>query len=150
MDELLDYKTIYSDAKKPEKPKPTPHSGNTLTKGMTNNGMRTGSDFKTPTFDYMGYAFDAAVRKGKTASRLALKEKMNGHNLSPAEQAKILRQFDKNIGNQWSLNADSGLGDEYTDVYRDAAKKKQEINLKEADKRVAVKNAQFADIGKTF
>jgi hypothetical protein len=102
-------------------PKPPAHTG--MATGTTNRGMRSGSSFQTPKpFDYMGYAFDAAVRRGKDAARMALKTKIS--NLDAGQQKVLLAQFDDSIGKQESLHKDTGLGEGAEYAYRDKDKVK--------------------------
>ena len=102
-------------------PNPPAHTG--MAAGTTNRGMRSGSSFQTPKeFDYMGYAFDAAVRKGKDAARMALKTKIS--NLDAGKQKVLLAQFDDSIGRQQSLQSDRGLGEGAEFAYRDKDKVK--------------------------
>jgi hypothetical protein len=111
----------YRGETKRMQPKPPAHTG--MVAGTTNRGMRSGSSFQTPKpFDYMGYAFDAAVRKGKDAARMALKEKIS--NLDAGQQKVLLAQFDGSIGKQQSLQSDRGLGEGAEYAYRNKDKVK--------------------------
>ena len=139
------YNNLLALAEKMPKTKPTPKStavGTGMASGRTDKGMRQGSGFKTPEFDYMGYAFDAAVRKGKDAARMALKTKIS--NLDAGKQKVLLAQFDDSIGRQQSLQSDRGLGEGYKEVYREAGAVGAQPTREEADKLVNARKGMSA------
>lgn len=135
----------YADSQR-NKPAQTKVPMTGMASGRTDRGMRQGSAFKTPDVtkegDYMGMAFDAAVRKGKDASRAYLLAKMKRDGRSDAFIQGKLKEFDDSIGKQRSLKADQGLGEGIETVYRQAAENKkqptfeQAKNIRDAQKRL--------------
>lgn len=124
-----DLNKLLANAPKPAA-KPVPMTG--MASGRTDKGMRKGSAFKlpdvTPEGDYMGMAFDAAVRKGKDAARAYLLAKMKRDGRSEGFIQGKLSAFDTSIGNQKSLKSNQGLSEDLQDVYR----KKPGISYKDA------------------
>lgn len=110
--------------------------GTGMASGRTDKGMRQGSAFKTPDVtpegDYMGMAFDAAVRRGKDASRAYLLAKMKRDGRTDAFIQGKLKEFDDSIGKQTSLSKDKGLGEGMEKVYRDAAQSNNQPTLAQA------------------
>lgn len=132
-----DLNKLLTNAPKPAA-KPVPMTG--MASGRTDKGMRKGSDFKTPDVtkegDYMGMAFDAAVRKGKDASRAYLLAKMKRDGRSDAFIQGKLKEFDDTIAKQTSLSKEKGLGEGMEKVYRQAADKQEEITALQAKRRL--------------
>lgn len=120
--------------------KPKSMVGAGMAKGRTDKGMVSGNAMKAPAVtkveDYMGYAFDAAVRRGTDAARLALKAKMRQDGRSEAVQLAELKKFDDTIAKQQSLKKDAGLGEGYKEVYREAAGVGNQPSREEAERLV--------------
>lgn len=111
-------------------------NGNSAGKGLTNKGIKSRSKFAlpevTPEGDYMGMAFDAAVRKGKDAARAYLLDKMKRDGRTDAFIQGKLKEFDNSIGKQTSLSKDKGLGEGMEKVYREAAQSNNQPTLAQA------------------
>jgi hypothetical protein len=137
------------------KTKPTPMVGAGMAQGTTNRGMASGNAMKPPEVtaveDYMGLAFDAAVRKGKDAAREYLIAKMKRDGRSETIQRAQLNKFDASIGKQQKLQGE-GLGEGAVNAYRDKSVQKgmtpgkaQEYALNQ--QRVNATNASMANAG---
>jgi hypothetical protein len=116
-----DVRKGYADAMRGNPPsKKVPMTG--MASGRTDRGMRKGSAFKTPDVtpvdDYMGMAFDAAVRKGKDAARAYLLEKMKRDGRTEGFIQGKLAAFDTSIGTQKSLQKNQGLAEDLQNIYR--------------------------------
>lgn len=130
-----DVRKGYADAMRGNPPsKKVPMTG--MASGRTDRGMRQGSAFKlpdvTPEGDYMGMAFDAAVRRGKDASRAYLLAKMKRDGRTDAFMQGKLKEFDRTIAKQTSLSKDKGLGEGIETVYRQAAEQKRNVDAADA------------------
>lgn len=112
-----------------QKKKPVSMTGNGMGKGMTNKGMKSGTSMNNGMSDqdYLGYGFDAAVRKGVDAARNALKQRIS--NLDAGKQQTLMSRFEAEIASQKSLRKDAGLGTGMEKSYRDAAKTKTPLTL---------------------
>jgi hypothetical protein len=130
-----DVRKGYADAMRGNPPsKKVPMTG--MASGRTDRGMQQGSAFKlpdvTPEGDYMGMAFDAAVRRGKDASRAYLLAKMKRDGRTDAFIQGKLKEFDDTIAKQTSLSKDKGLGEGMEKVYREAAQSNNQPTLAQA------------------
>lgn len=104
-------------------------NGNSAGKGLTNKGMKSGTSMSNGMSDqdYLGYGFDAAVRKGVDAARNALRQRIS--NLDEGKQQALMARFESEIASQKSLRKDTGLGEGMEKSYRDAAKTKTPLSL---------------------
>lgn len=104
-------------------------NGNSAGKGLTNKGMKSGTSMNNGMSDqdYLGYGFDAAVRKGVDAARNALRQRIS--NLDAGKQQALMARFESEIASQKSLRKDTGLGAGMEKSYRDAAKTKTPLSL---------------------
>lgn len=120
----------YADSMR-EKPaaKPVPMTGNSMGKGMTNKGMRSGTVLYKDATDeeYMGYGFDVAVRKGVDVARTEFAKRIA--NLEEGKKKALMARFETKIASQKSLRKDTGLGAGMEKSYRDAAKTKTPMSL---------------------
>lgn len=142
-----DLNKLLANAPKPAK-KPVPMTGNGMGKGMTNKGMKSGTSMNNGMGDedYLGYGFDAAVRKGVGAARDALKQRIS--NLDAGKQQALMARFETEIASQKSLQKDRGLGEGYKEVYREAAAMGGSPTREEADRLVNARRG-LSNVGST-
>lgn len=80
---------------------------------LTKNPNLSSDNVKKATKDYVGYGFDAAMRKGKIEGRKALMDHMKAKGQSKEYMAAVMKDFDSKITSQKSDVF--GKGDEIVD-----------------------------------
>lgn len=136
-----DFNKLLVNAPKPAK-KPVPMTGNSIGKGMTNKGMKSGTSMNNGMSDkdYLGYGFDAAVRVGVDRARDAFMKRIS--NLDSAKKQVLAERFENEIASQKSLQMAGRDGEREVASYRDAAKRGETINYDKA--RMRMNNLQSA------
>lgn len=121
-------------------PKKVPMTG--MASGMTNKGMKSGTSINNGMSDqdYLGYGFDAAVRKGVDAAREAMRQRIS--RLDEGKQRALMARFESEIASQKSLRMAGRDGEREVAAYRDAAKRGETINYQKA--RMRMNNLQPA------
>jgi hypothetical protein len=130
------YNNLLAMSEKMPKPKPTPMTGTGMDKGMTNKGMKSGTSMNNGMSDkdYLGFGFDAAVRKGVDAARDAFKKRIS--NLDAGKIETLMKRFEDEIASQKSLQMAGRDGEREVAAYRDAAKRGETINYQKARMRM--------------
>ena len=109
---------------------PIPHTGNSMGKGMTNKGMKSGTSLpKVATDkDYLGYGFDLAVRAGVDRANAEFERRIA--NLDEGRKRTLRARFKNEIANQESLREAGRQGEKEVLGYREAAKAGTNTDMK--------------------